>query len=64
MTVATRKLNYRFHDPNPPAEAVNILLQICIDANRTKVEAAMKHNSKFNYKKTTTHPTKPLHTKP
>lgn len=56
MTVATRKLNYRFHDPNPPAEAVNILLQICIDANRTKVEAAMKHIA--------SHPTKPLHTKP
>lgn len=56
MTVATRKLNYHFHDPNPPAKAVNILLQICIDANRAKVEAAMKH--------TASHPIKPLHIKP
>ena len=56
MTVATRKLNYRLHDPNPSAEAVNILLQICIDANRTKVEAAMKHIASYHIK--------PLHTKP
>ncbi len=56
MTVATRKLNYRFHNPNPPAEAVNILLQICIDANRAKIEAAIKHIA--------SHLTKPLHTKP
>ena len=54
--MATRKLNYRFHDPNPPAAAVNLLLQICLEANRAKVEAAIQ--------RTVPQTEKPLHTEP
>ena len=37
-----RKLNYRIHDPNPPALSVEVVLKIMIDVNRAKVEAAIQ----------------------
>ena len=37
-----RKLNYRFHDPNPAAVTADYILKIFIDANAGKVEAAIQ----------------------
>lgn len=41
-TVKERKLNYRFHDPNPTAVTADYILKIFIEANVGKVEAAMQ----------------------
>ena len=38
-----RKLNYRFHDPNPAAVTADYILKILIEANAGKVEAAMQN---------------------
>lgn len=37
-----RKLNYRFHDPNPAGMAANYILKILIEANASKVEQAVR----------------------
>ena len=37
-----RKLNYRFHDPNPAAVTADYILKIFIEANAGKVEAAVQ----------------------
>ena len=37
-----RKLNYRFHDPNPAAVAADYILKIFIEANAGKVGAAIQ----------------------
>ena len=37
-----RKLNYRFHDPNPAAVTADYILKILIEANAGKVEAAIR----------------------
>lgn len=37
-----RRLNYRFHDPNPAAAAAGYILKIFIEANAGKVEAAIR----------------------
>lgn len=37
-----RKLNYRFHDPNPAGTAANYILKILIEANTSKVEQAVQ----------------------
>lgn len=39
-----RKLNYRFHNPNPPEALERELLRICIGANMNKVESAVKES--------------------
>lgn len=36
-----RKLNYRFHNPNP-AETADYLLKILIEANTEKVQSAIQ----------------------
>lgn len=36
------KLNYRFHNPNPPAVTVDYILKTFFEANAGKVEAAVK----------------------
>ena len=33
-----RKLNFRFHDPNPPEVAAQYILGLLIEANAAKVE--------------------------
>ena len=38
-----RKLNYRFHDPNPAAVTADYILKILIEANAGKVEAAIQN---------------------
>ena len=37
-----RKLNYRFHDPNPAAVTADYILKIFIEANARKVEEAIQ----------------------
>ena len=37
-----RKLNYRFHNPNPESVTVDYLLKILIEANAKKVEHAIQ----------------------
>lgn len=37
-----RKLNYRFHDPNPAAVTADYILKLFIEADAGKVEAAIQ----------------------
>ena len=37
-----RKLNYRIHDPNPAAVTADHLLKVLIEANKNKVELALR----------------------
>ncbi len=37
-----RKLNYRFHDPNPAEVTADYILKILIEANRGKVEEILR----------------------
>lgn len=37
-----RKLNYRFHDPNPAEVTADYILKILIEANRGKVEKILR----------------------
>lgn len=37
-----RKLNYRFHDPNPAAVTADYILKVFIETNAGKVEAAIQ----------------------
>ena len=37
-----RKLNFRFHDPNPPEVAAQYILGLLIEANAAKVENAIR----------------------
>lgn len=36
-----RKLNYRFHNPNPTAATADYILKILLEANTGKVQAAI-----------------------
>ena len=44
-TVKRRKLNYRFHDPNPAAVTADYILKIFIEVNAEKVEAAIQQTA-------------------
>lgn len=37
-----RKLNYRFHNPNPAAVTADYLLKILMEANTKKVQSAIQ----------------------
>ena len=37
-----RKLNYRFHDPNPAAVTADYILKVFLEANAGKVERAIR----------------------
>ena len=37
-----RKLNYRFHNPNPTAVTADYLLKIFMEANQEKVQLAIQ----------------------
>ena len=37
-----RKLNYRFHNPNPPEVTADYILKVLIEANSEKVERAIQ----------------------
>lgn len=38
-----RKLNYRFHNPNPAAAAADYILKIMLEANTDKVQTAIQN---------------------
>lgn len=45
MTIAKRerpKLNYRFHDPNPPGVLADYLVKVLVEVNMPKAEAAIQ----------------------
>ena len=37
-----RKLNYRFHNPNPAAATADYLLKLFLEANQDKVQLAIQ----------------------
>ena len=41
-----KKLNYRFHNPNPPAVAADYILKVFIEANEGKVKRAISDVTK------------------
>ena len=42
FTVAKRKLNYRFHNPNPVEVTAEYILKVMIEANVEKVEKVLQ----------------------
>ena len=42
FTVAKRKLNYRFHNPNPVEVTADYILKVMIEVNTEKVEKAIR----------------------
>lgn len=38
----TRKLNYRFHNPNPAGVTADYILKVFMEVNEKKVEQAIK----------------------
>ena len=40
--MAKRKLNYRFHNPNPVVVTADYILKVMIEANTEKVEKAIR----------------------
>lgn len=44
FTVAKRKLNYRFHNPNPVEVTADYILKVMIEANTEKVEKILREN--------------------
>lgn len=40
--MAKRKLNYRFHNPNPVEVSAEYILKVMIEANAEKVEKALQ----------------------
>ena len=37
-----QKLNYRFHDPNPPGVTADYLIKLLVEVNMPKAEAAIR----------------------
>lgn len=37
-----QKLNFRFHDPNPPGVAADAILHLLVEANMGKLEKAIR----------------------
>ena len=42
--MAKRKLNYRFHNPNPAEVTADYILKVMIEANTEKVEKILQEN--------------------
>ena len=42
--MSKRKLNYRFHNPNPVEVTADYILDILIETNKGKVEKALREN--------------------
>lgn len=41
-----RKLNYRFHDPNPPAATATYVARLFVEVNTGKMESAIQEAAK------------------
>ena len=48
--MAKRKLNYRFHNPNPVEVTADYILKVMIEANAGKVEKIMQDEIKNDKK--------------
>jgi hypothetical protein len=48
--VAKRKLNYRFHNPNPVEVTADYILKVMIEANTEKVEKILQDEIKNDKK--------------
>ena len=46
-----RKLNYRFHNPNPTAATADYLLKIFMEANQEKVQLAIQAAAKAGWRR-------------
>lgn len=44
-----RKLNYRFHNPNPVDVTADYILKIMMQTNEAKVERALRDAAEFTY---------------
>lgn len=40
--MSKKKLNYRFHNPNPDSQTANYILKVFLESNRQKVENAVQ----------------------
>ena len=40
--MSKKKLNYRFHNPNPDSQTANYKLKVFLESNRPKVENAVQ----------------------
>lgn len=49
--MAKRKLNYRFHNPNPVEVTADYILKVMIEANTEKVEKAIRVKMQTNTEK-------------
>lgn len=49
--MSKRKLNYRFHNPNPVEVTADYILEILIEANKEKVEKTLRENMEQMTKK-------------
>ncbi|MFR4063094.1 MAG: hypothetical protein ACLT1I_10240 [Mediterraneibacter faecis] len=45
--MAKRKLNYRFHNPNPVEVTADYILKVMIEANTEKVEKILRENTEI-----------------
>lgn len=50
--MAKRKLNYRFHNPNPVEVTAEYILKVMIEANAEKVEKALQEEMEQRREKT------------
>ena len=48
--MAKRKLNYRFHNPNPVEVTADYILKVMIEANTEKVEKILRENTEIKMK--------------
>lgn len=44
-----RKLNYRFHDPNPPAATADYIARLFVEVNTGKVESAIQEAAREDH---------------
>lgn len=53
--MAKRKLNYRFHNPNPVEVTADYILKVMIEVNTEKVEKILRENMEIRNEKKSYH---------
>lgn len=48
-TMPRRKLNYRFHNPNPPAATADYIARLFVEVNTGKVETSIQEVAKEDH---------------
>lgn len=54
-----QKLNFRFHDPNPPGVAADAILHLLVEANMGKLEKAIREAAEAAEQEKSENPKKP-----